>query len=336
MDQESAQFQIFRSHLHKRPGMYWGNMPWITHLFNFFIENSTVRKINIKLRDNGFSILVDAHYSFTFNAYGLLILSSDIKDEYGSPDMNTVGFLLGSSQTSKMNCDLFGYGQVILTSDNGLLAQEKSDQNYFSLDIEFDEYFLGFLNYSAYRMRAGIQNWLYFNSGVEVIVTDSGRVELLRDDRGLLGLFDGMQRFYTLLSTPFRAMKIYGNVEIELIVGFQETYDSDVKSYMNGQRLIGGQGKHVDVLDAAIRKLTAEWQFGGYGGYVALLSIKMPAHDIYWEGSFKDSYFGNKDVFKFIEALVSTELPLYINQGNSPFDKRGPRLRNNPLEIAVN
>jgi hypothetical protein len=320
IEEINLQFAQIKGNVLKRPAMYFGmNEQWICYVLDLLTQNAPSQKIIVRLTDNGIKIESNKTVKLIFVpdfAFLEHVQGSSIRT-YDS-GLNT--FLFCSEQF-KLGCEFEEYGFSVLSFDREGLSINKGEGSGFSIDVEFEEFFQTYINKIPYRLKENIRNWLIFHPSVKVEFYSSpdSQSELLHEPLGTDVLFEAFSRFYSLYREPFRGEAKSGNVKVKIVLGFHDTFDVDVKSYMNGQRLLFDQGEHVHTLDIAISKKLMKENLKLNGKYIALIFINIPEDEIDYNSPIRNYKPGNPLIFDLIEKIVDEQLHQIEYWGELPF-----------------
>ncbi len=341
----------------KRPAMYIGStgVPGLHHLVYEVIDNSVDEALaghcthievlihidnSVTVIDNGRGIPVDLHPVKKIPAAEVVmtVLHAGGKfdnDSYKvSGGLHGVGVSVVNALSKRLDLEIWRdggvytqsyergvpatpFGQAGTTRRRGTKITFKPDPDIFeTLEFNYDTL--------AQRMR----ELAFLNQGLSITIED------LRNDKkqeflysgGLVNFVEHLNRNKSVLHPqPIFIQDERGNIQVELALQYNDTYNETLFSFANTINTIEGGTHLVGFKSALTRTLNAyaaennlakdmKWNLSGEDvreGLVAVLSVKLPNPQ--FEGQTK-AKLGNSEVKGLVEAACNDKLSLFLEQ----------------------
>ncbi len=341
----------------KRPAMYIGStsLPGLHHLVYEVIDNSVDEALgghcthievlihidnSVTVIDNGRGIPVDLHPVKKIPAAEVVmtVLHAGGKfdnDSYKvSGGLHGVGVSVVNALSKRLDLEIWRDGGVYTQSyERGVPAtpfrqagttRRRGTKITFKPDPDIFET-LEF-NYDTLSQR--MRELAFLNQGLSITIED------LRNDKkqeflysgGLVNFVEHLNRNKTVLHPqPIFIQDERGNIQVELALQYNDTYNETLFSFANTINTIEGGTHLVGFKSALTRTLNAyaaennlakdmKWNLSGEDvreGLVAVLSVKLPNPQ--FEGQTK-AKLGNSEVKGLVEAACNDKLSLFLEQ----------------------
>ena len=340
----------------KRPGMYIGStgVRGLNQLFYEIIDNSIdealaghCKKINvtilkdggIEVVDDGRGIPVDIHPKFNVSALEVVMTKLHAggkfdKESYKvSGGLHGVGISVVNALSEKLIVAVYRNGKIWeqeysrgapLTKLKELGTSEKTGTSVrFYPDFTIMEKNEFNFDYLSSRLR----ELAFLNAGVEITIKDErvDKSHFFKFEGGIVSFVKFLNENKEVLHEPIFFNKKIDNIDAEIAIQYNQTYNSNIFSFVNNINTIEG-GTHLNGFKTAITRVCNKYAKENKitdvtltgedvrEGLTAVISIKIPEPQ--FEGQTKTK-LGNSEVKGIVDAIVNEGLSNYFEENPS-------------------
>ena len=340
----------------KRPSMYIGSTGerGLNQLFYEIIDNSIdealaghCKKINvtilkdggIEVVDDGRGIPVDIHPKFNVSALEVVMTKLHAggkfdKESYKvSGGLHGVGISVVNALSEKLIVAVYRNGKIWeqeysrgapLTKLKELGTSEKTGTSVrFYPDFTIMEKNEFNFDYLSSRLR----ELAFLNAGVEITIKDErvDKSHFFKFEGGIVSFVKFLNENKEVLHEPIFFNKKIDNIDAEIAIQYNQTYNSNIFSFVNNINTIEG-GTHLNGFKTAITRVCNKYAKENKitdvtltgedvrEGLTAVISIKIPEPQ--FEGQTKTK-LGNSEVKGIVDAIVNEGLSNYFEENPS-------------------
>lgn len=345
----------------KRPGMYIGSTDYrgLHHLVWEIVDNSIDEALNgygneinviinidnsITVIDKGRGVPVDMHESGV-PASQVIFTKLHAGGKFGGDGYKTTGGLhgVGSSVVNALSTkveleivrDGYKWGQVF--SDGGTKAsalkkikKEKGSGTKVTFYPDPTIFSETVYNYKTIAKR--LQQSAFLNSNLKMTITDlrNDKYEEFCYENGLLEFIEYLSVGKKSISKPALFKTTVDEIEIEIAIMYNDTYNEEIVSFVNNVRTLDG-GTHEAGFKAGLTKAVNEYaknhsllkqkekNLEGTDvreGLIAIISTKIPENILQFEGQTK-SKLGTPEARSAVENMINQSLGKYFDQNQN-------------------
>ncbi len=343
----------------KRPSMYIGNVDiaGLHHLVYEVVDNSideamagycdTIKVIiytdkSVSVEDNGRGIPVGIHKTENIPALEVVMTKLHAGGKFDdnsykvSGGLHGVGVSVVNALSSFLEVEIYSNGKIYYqTYEKGSKKSElkvtgktrkKGTKIHFVPDMEI----LTTDNFSYDIIVRRLRELAFLNKGVKIIVEDerSDQKEEFLFKGGLKSFVEHLNRRHSVLHKAIIIEGIKNEVQIDLAIQYNDTYNEKIFSFANNIRTVEG-GFHLIGFKAALTRTINQYASNGNlpknlkakitgddarEGLTAIISVRIKSPQ--FEGQTKTK-LGNSEVKGLVESLVNEKLGEFLEENPS-------------------
>ncbi len=343
----------------KRPSMYIGNVDiaGLHHLVYEVVDNSideamagycdTIKVIiytdkSVSVEDNGRGIPVGIHKTENIPALEVVMTKLHAGGKFDdnsykvSGGLHGVGVSVVNALSSFLEVEIYSNGKIYYqTYEKGSKKSElkvtgktrkKGTKIHFVPDMEI----LTTDNFSYDIIVRRLRELAFLNKGVKIIVEDerSDQKEEFLFKGGLKSFVEHLNRRHSVLHKAIIIEGIKNEVQIDLAIQYNDTYNEKIFSFANNIRTVEG-GFHLIGFKAALTRTINQYAANGNlpknlkakitgddarEGLTAIISVRIKSPQ--FEGQTKTK-LGNSEVKGLVESLVNEKLGEFLEENPS-------------------
>jgi len=343
----------------KRPSMYIGNVDiaGLHHLVYEVVDNSideamagfcdTIKVIiytdkSVSVEDNGRGIPVGIHKTENIPALEVVMTKLHAGGKFDdnsykvSGGLHGVGVSVVNALSSFLEVEIYSNGKIYnQTYEKGCKKSElkvtgktrkKGTKIHFVPDMEI----LTTDNFSYDILVRRLRELAFLNKGVKITIEDerSDEKEEFLFKGGLKSFVEHLNRRHSVLHKAIIIEGIKNEVQIDLAIQYNDTYNEKIFSFANNIRTVEG-GFHLIGFKAALTRTINQYASNGNlpknlkakitgddarEGLTAIISVRIKSPQ--FEGQTKTK-LGNSEVKGLVESLVNEKLGEFLEENPS-------------------
>jgi len=343
----------------KRPSMYIGNVDiaGLHHLVYEVVDNSideamagycdTIKVIiytdkSVSVEDNGRGIPVGIHKTENIPALEVVMTKLHAGGKFDdnsykvSGGLHGVGVSVVNALSSFLEVEIYSNGKIYYqTYEKGSKKSElkvtgktrkKGTKIHFVPDMEI----LTTDNFSYDILVRRLRELAFLNKGVKITIEDerSDEKEEFLFKGGLKSFVEHLNRRHSVLHKAIIVEGIKNDVQIDLAIQYNDTYNEKIFSFANNIRTVEG-GFHLIGFKAALTRTINQYASNGNlpknlkakitgddarEGLTAIISVRIKSPQ--FEGQTKTK-LGNSEVKGLVESLVNEKLGEFLEENPS-------------------
>ena len=342
-----------------RPSMYIGNvdLEGLHHLVYEVVDNSIDEAMagfcdkikvivhidnSVTVIDNGRGIPVDIHKTEKIPAVEVVLTKLHAGGKFDNDSYKVSGGLHGvgvsvvNALSSFLEVEIYHKGQIYYqtyergkkTSDLKITGKTKQKGTKIHFVPDLTIFNTGVYNYDTLAKR--LRELAFLNKGVRIEIEDerTDQKEEFHYKGGIVSFIEYLNRRQSVLHKPIFVEGIRNEVEIEIAVQYNDTFNEKMFSFANNINTVEG-GFHLIGFKAALTRTINNYaatgnlpknlqeKIGGDDireGLTAIVSIRIKNPQ--FEGQTKTK-LGNSEVKGLVESLVNEKLSIYLEENPS-------------------
>ncbi len=340
----------------KRPSMYIGNVDiaGLHHLVYEVVDNSIDEamagycdKIDVKIHtdnsvsveDNGRGIPVGIHKTENIPALEVVMTKLHAGGKFDdnsykvSGGLHGVGVSVVNAISSFLEVEVYSDGKVYYqTYEKGIKASElkvtgKTRKRGTKVHFVPDLGILNTDNFSYDTLSKRLRELSFLNKGVKITIEDerSDEKEEFYYKGGIKSFVEHLNRRHTAVHKPVVIEGIKNDVQIDVAVQYNDTYNEKIFSFANNIKTVEG-GFHLIGFKAALTRTINQYASNGNlpknlqakitgddvrEGLTAIVSVRIKSPQ--FEGQTKTK-LGNSEVKGLVESLINEKLGAFFEE----------------------
>ena len=339
-----------------RPSMYIGNVDvaGLHHLVYEVVDNSIdeamtgncdniIIKVHtdnsVSVEDNGRGIPVDIHRTENVPAVEVVLTKLHAGGKFDneaykvSGGLHGVGVSVVNALASHLVVEIYQNGNIYhQTFEKGVKTDElkiigQTSKQGTKIHFMPDESIFNKVDFSYDIISRRFRELAFLNKGIKIILEDerSDKKEEFFYEGGIISFVEYLNRRHTGLHTPIFIEGRKKDVQIELVIQYNDTFKEKIFSFANNINTIEG-GFHLVGLKAGMTRTLNQYVANGNlpkkmsarisgddvrEGLTAIISVRIKEPQ--FEGQTKTK-LGNSEVKGVVESLINEKLSAYLEE----------------------
>ncbi|MDL2328357.1 DNA topoisomerase (ATP-hydrolyzing) subunit B [Desulfosarcina sp. OttesenSCG-928-A07] len=339
-----------------RPSMYIGNvdMAGLHHLVYEVVDNSIDEAMagfcdhihvivhsdnSISVEDNGRGIPVDIHRTEHVPAVEVVLTKLHAGGKFDNDSYKVSGGLHGvgvsvvNALSKKLEVEIYVNGHIYYqTYEKGLKTSElkiigETENQGTRIHFIPDDTIFTATEFSYDILSRRLRELAFLNKGITIFIEDQrfDKKETFHYEGGIVSFVEYLNRRHTVLHDPIFIEGYKNEVNIEVAIQYNGTYNENILSFANNINTVEG-GFHLIGFKAALTRCINQYALNGNlpkhisakisgddvrEGLTAIISVKIKSPQ--FEGQTKTK-LGNSDVKGLVESLVNEKLGAFMEE----------------------